>query len=106
MEREKILENLKITESKIRKKIEDAHKKGNEIVLKALAQSKSLEEENEQKIKAESDNMQKILKKDIDKERQQAINKVVSENEILKKKVKVKEAKKFFINKFEENVYV
>jgi vacuolar-type H+-ATPase subunit H len=106
MEREKILENLKITESKIRKKIEDAHKKGNEIVLKALDQSKKLEEENEQKIKAESDKMQKILKKDIEKERQLAIKKVISENEILKKKVHAKEAKKFFINKFEENVYV
>jgi vacuolar-type H+-ATPase subunit H len=106
MEREKILENLKITESKIRKKIEDAHKNGNEIILKALAQSKKLEEENEQKIKAESDKMQKAQKKDIDKDRQQFIKNVVSENEALKKKVKVKEAKMFFINKFEENVYV
>jgi len=106
MERKEILENLKTTEAKIRKKTEDAHKKGNELILQALARSKKLEEENEQIIKAESEKMRAIMKKDIDKERQRTIKKVLSETDALKKKARVSEAKKFFVSKFEEYVHV
>lgn len=106
MDQKEILENLKITEAKIRKKIEDAHKKGNELILQALARSKKLEEENEQIIKAESEKMLTIMKKDIDKERQRTIKKALSETGVLKKKAHVNEAKKFFISKFEEYIHV
>jgi len=106
MERKEILENLKITEAKIRKKTEDAHKKGNELILQALARSKKLEDENEEIIKVESEKMRAIIKKDIDKERQRTIKKVLSETEMLKKKARVNEAKKFFVSKFEEYIHV
>ena len=106
MERKEILENLKITEAKIRKKTEDAHKKGNELILQALARSKKLEDENEQIIKAEREKMRAIMKKDIEKERQRTIKKVLSETEMLKKKARVNEAKKFFVSKFEEYIHV
>ena len=106
MERKEILESLKITEAKIRKKTEDAHKKGNELILQALAKSKKLEDENEQVLKTESEKMLTKIKKDIDKERQRTIKKVLSETEVLKKKAKVNEAKKFFISKFEEYIHV
>ena len=106
MERKKILENLKITEAKIRKKTEDAHKKGNELILQAMAKSKKLEEENDQLLKAENEKMLTKMKKNISKERQRTIKKTLSETETLKKKAKVNEAKKFFINKFEEFIHV
>lgn len=106
MEPKEILENLKITEIRIRKKIEDAQKKGNELALQALAQAKKLEEENDQKIKVERDKMLTIMKKEIDGERERTIKKVNAENEVLKKKAHVNQAKKFFISKFEEYIYV
>ena len=106
MDQKEILDTLKITEAKIRKKTEDAHKKGNELILQAMAKSKKLEDENEQALKAENEKMLSKLKKDISKEREKAIKKVQSETEVLKKKAKVNEAKKFFISKFEEYIHV
>lgn len=106
MERKEILENLKITEAKIRKKTEDAHKKANELILQAVAKSKKLEDENEEVIKVESEKMRTAMKKEAGKERQRTIKKATSETEMLKKKAKVNEAKKFFVSRFEEYVNV
>ena len=102
MEQKEILDKIKSTEAKIRKKVDDAHKKGNEIIFKALEKSKNLDEENDLALVDENKKLLEENKKETEKERKLAIKNAYIETENLKKKAKVSETKKFFISKFQE----
>jgi len=106
MERSAILEKIKITETDIRKKIENAQQKKNETLEKAKKLAKKSEVDSETKIKKENEDVLKLAKKDIEKEKRIIIEKGKAEAESIRKKANVRGAKEFFIIKFKEHVDV
>jgi len=106
MERKEILEKLKTTEAEIHRKIEQAEHKRNEVMMQAQKHARKLEEDSEQKMKAERDAMCAAARKAIDEERRRALTKATAEADLLKKNAQVKKAQEFFISKFEEFVHV
>jgi vacuolar-type H+-ATPase subunit H len=106
MERKEILEKLKTTEAEIRSKIEAAQHKRNEILTQAQKQAQKLEDDGERKLKTERERLLAAAKKEIDAKRQRILKKAMAEAGELKRKVQMKKAKEFFIEKFEEYIHV
>jgi len=106
MERKEILEKLKTTEAEIRKSIETAQHKRNELLAQAQKQVQKLEDDAEQKRKAEREELLATAKEEIEKNRQRALKKAHADADILKKKAQIKKAREFFIKKFTEYMHV
>ena len=106
MERKEILEKLKTTEIEIRNNIEAAQHKRNEIFSQTQKQAQKLEDDGERRLKTERERLLATAKKEIDAKRQRIHKKAMAEAEELKKKVQMKKAKEFFIEKFKEYVNV
>jgi vacuolar-type H+-ATPase subunit H len=106
MERKEILEKLKTTETEIRESIEAAQHKRNEILAQAQKQAQKLEDDAEQKRKADREKLLAAAKEEIEKNRQRALKKAQSDADTLKKKAQIKKAKEFFIKKFTEYMHV
>jgi UBX domain-containing protein 1/4 len=106
MERKEILEKLKKTESEIRSDIEAAQHKRNEILAQAQKQAQKLEDDGERRIKTERENLLTAAKREIEEQRQRILKKANADAEELKKKVQIRKAKEFFIERFEEYMHV
>ncbi len=106
MDRKEILEKLKTTEAEIRSDIDAAQHKRNEILIQAQKQGQKLEDDGEQRMKAERENALAAAKKDVEEKRQRVVKKAVADAETLKKKAQVKKAKDFFIKEFLESLHV
>jgi vacuolar-type H+-ATPase subunit H len=106
MERKEILEKLKSTEAEIRKNIEVAQHKRNEILTEAQKQAQKLEEDGERQIKEEREKLLTAAKKEIEKKRAALLKKAATEAEELKKKAQIQQAKQAFLERFQEYIHV
>jgi vacuolar-type H+-ATPase subunit H len=106
MERKEILEKLKSTEAEIRRNIEVAQHKRNEIVASAQKHAQKLEDDGEQRLKREREELLSVAKKQIDEERARKLKKATTAAEEFKKKARVQKAKEVFIERFKEYIHV
>jgi vacuolar-type H+-ATPase subunit H len=106
MERKEILEKLKNAEEEVRKNLETAQHKKNEILLTAQKQAQKLQDDGERRIKTEREQCLAEAKKDLQERRQQVLKDAYTEAEAMKKKARTVKAKELFIDKFKEYVHV
>lgn len=106
MERMDILEKIKSTEKEVRKNIELAQHKRNEIITQAQKQAQKLEDKGDENIKKEREEALGDAKKEIELKRQRILKKAIIDAEALKKKVQIKKATEFFIKEFKEFIHV
>jgi vacuolar-type H+-ATPase subunit H len=102
MEQKEILEKIKSTEAEIRKNIDAAQHKRNEMLTQAQKQAQKLEEEEEQRMRTERDALLAAAKKEREKKRQTVIKKAYDDAEKIKKNAEVKKAKELFLEEFME----
>ena len=104
MGRKEVVEEIKLTESKVRGRIEGARRKKAETLEEARARARRFEEDSDLKARGECSAMLAAAREAVERERRAIVEKGKADADVLRKKASVQKAKELFVLKFEEYI--